>query len=706
MKIKDLLKPEAIKLGAEASSKENAIDELIALHKKTGDLNDPAGFKQAILKRESESTTAIGEGIAVPHAKTNTAKYPGLAAMTVPDGVDYDAPDGMPSTLFFMIAVPEGAGDAHLEILSHLMMMLMDPDFANSLRNASSPEEFLDIITRQEAVQFPDEKPVEETPEDKAETDSETTAANEPETAAEPEAAALEKPKYRILAVTACPNGIAHTYMAAEALDRAGEEMGIPIKVETDGAGGAKNVLTAEEIANAEGIIVAADKAVDTDRFDGKPVVKVEVSAGINRPKELIQQVVDGKAPNWHAKNGGSAKADTGNGQKESGWHKVYQQLMSGVSHMLPFVIGGGLLIAIAFLIDTIFCQVHGIQPGADFGSMMAASRWFRAIGNLAFDFMLPILAGFIAYAIADLPALAVGVVGGYMAKIGSTWAEPAGNAAGISAGFIGALIAGFATGYVIKLLELCFRKMPKSLEGLKPMLLYPLCGVALIGVIMCTIDPLMILINTGFAKFLTFLNAKHLSVLLGFILAAMMASDMGGPINKAAYLFGTGMLTAAVGYTGEAQTMCYEIMAAVMIGGMVPPLSLALATSFFPWKFTKQERKTGPTLYVMGLSFVTEGAIPFAAADPGRVLPSVMAGSGVAGALSMLFKCTLRAPHGGIFVIATVGHWYYYLLALVVGAFVGMGMLFLTKKNQATKEEIKQEKAEKKAKKAAAKAK
>lgn len=692
MKIKDLLKPEAIRLGAKAASKEEAIDELIALHKKTGDLNDPAGFKEAILKRESESTTAIGEGIAVPHAKTNTAKYPGLAAMTVPDGVDYDAPDGMPSTLFFMIAVPEGAGDAHLEILSHLMMMLMDPDFSNSLRNASSPEEFLDIITKQEAVQFPDEEPAEEAPAEDA-------------TPKEAEPAEPEKPKYRILAVTACPNGIAHTYMAAEALDRAGEEMGIPIKVETDGAGGAKNVLTPEEIADAEGIIVAADKAVPTDRFDGKPVLKVEVSAGINRPKELIQDVVDGKAPTWHAKNAEGGK-DAASGQKESGWHKVYQELMGGVSHMLPFVIGGGLLIAIAFLIDTIFCQVHGIQPGQSFGSMLAASKWFNAVGNLAFDFMLPILAGFIAYAIADLPALAVGVVGGYMAKIGSTWAEPAGNAAGISAGFIGALIAGFAAGYVIKLLELCFRKMPKNLEGLKPMLLYPLCGVALIGVIMCTIDPLMILINTGFAKFLTFLNAKHLSVLLGFILAAMMASDMGGPINKAAYLFGTGMLTAAVGYTGDAQTMCYEIMAAVMIGGMVPPLSLALATSFFPWKFTKQERKTGPTLYVMGLSFVTEGAIPFAAADPGRVLPSVMVGSGVAGALSMLFKCTLRAPHGGIFVIATVGHWYWYLVALVVGAFVGMGMLFLTKKNQATKEEIKQEKAEKKALKAAAKAK
>lgn len=702
MKIKDLLKPEAIKLGATAASKENAIDELIALHEKTGDLNDPAGFKEAILKRESESTTAIGEGIAVPHAKTNTAKYPGLAAMTVPDGVDYDAPDGMPSTLFFMIAVPEGAGDAHLEILSHLMMMLMDPDFSNSLRNASSPEEFLDIITKQEAVQFPDEEPAEEAQAEAPAKDTAEPAAAEAESAAPAEP---EKPKYRILAVTACPNGIAHTYMAAEALDRAGEEMGIPIKVETDGAGGAKNVLTPEEIADAEGIIVAADKAVPTDRFDGKPVLKVEVSAGINRPKELIQDVVDGKAPTWHAKNAEGGK-DAASGQKESGWHKVYQELMGGVSHMLPFVIGGGLLIAIAFLIDTIFCQVHGVQPGQNFGSMLAASKWFNAVGNLAFDFMLPILAGFIAYAIADLPALAVGVVGGYMAKIGSTWAEPAGNAAGISAGFIGALIAGFAAGYVIKLLELCFRKMPKNLEGLKPMLLYPLCGVALIGVIMCTIDPLMILINTGFAKFLTFLNAKHLSVLLGFILAAMMASDMGGPINKAAYLFGTGMLTAAVGYTGEAQTMCYEIMAAVMIGGMVPPLSLALATSFFPWKFTKQERKTGPTLYVMGLSFVTEGAIPFAAADPGRVLPSVMVGSGVAGALSMLFKCTLRAPHGGIFVIATVGHWYWYLVALVVGAFVGMGMLFLTKKNQATKEEIKQEKAEKKAVKAAAKAK
>ena len=694
MRIKDLLRPEAIELGAAAADKEAAIDELIALHGKIGDLNDPAGFKEAILKRESESTTAIGEGIAVPHAKTNTVKEPGLAAMTVPDGVDYDAPDGMPSNLFFMIAVPEGAGDAHLEILSHLMMMLMDPDFSNALRNAESPESFLDIITKQEAEKFPEEPPQEEKP-----AAEETTVAAATEAAPEPE----KKTGYRILAVTACPNGIAHTFMAAEALERAGEEMGLPVKVETNGAGGIKNALTPEEIAACDGIVVAADKAVETDRFDGKPVVKVEVSAGINRPKELIAEIADGKAPIWHAKSKDSDAAAETSGQKESGWRKVYQQLMSGVSHMLPFVIGGGLLIAIAFLIDTIFCQIHGVQPGQDFGSMLAASRWFKDIGNLAFDFMLPILAGFIAFAIGDLPALAVGVVGGYMAKIGSTWAEPAGNAAGISAGFIGALIAGFAAGYVVKLLELAFRKMPKSMDGLKPMLLYPLCGIALIGVIMCTIDPLMILINEGFATFLTFLNAKHLSVLLGFILAAMMASDMGGPINKAAYLFGTGMLTAAVGYTGAAQTMCYEIMAAVMIGGMVPPLSLALATTFFPWKFTKQERKTGPTLYVMGLSFVTEGAIPFAASDPGRVLPSVMVGSGVAGALSMLFHCTLRAPHGGIFVIATVGHWYFYLLALVIGAFAGMGMLCLTKKNQTTRAEIKKEKAEAKAAKAAA---
>ena len=695
MRIKDLLTADAIKLGASASDKENAIDQLIAIHEKVGNLNDAAGFKEAILKRESESTTAIGEGIAVPHSKTNTAKHPGLAAMTVPDGVDYDAPDGMPSTLFFMIAVPEGAGDAHLEILSHLMMMLMDPDFANALRGAETPEEFLKIITEKEAEKFPEEEPEEDT----AAAAQESNRAEEEKTA--PEEAV---PAYRILAVTACPNGIAHTFMAAEALERAGEEMGLPLKAETNGAGGAKNVLTAEEIAAADGIIVAADKKVDMDRFDGKPVVKVEVSAGINRPKELIQEIADGKAPVWHAS--GSGEESTSSGKTESGWHKVYQELMSGISHMLPFVIGGGLLIAIAFLIDTIFCQVHGIQPGAEFGSMLTASKWFKTVGNLAFDFMLPVLAGFIAYAIGDLPALAVGFVGGYMAKIGSIWSAPGGNPDGISAGFIGALIAGFAAGYVIKLLQFCFKKLPKSLDGLKPMLLYPLCGIALIAVIMCTIDPLMILINTAFGTFLNFLNAKHLSVLLGFILAAMMASDMGGPINKAAYVFGTGMLTAAVGYTGAAQTMCYEIMAAVMIGGMVPPIAIALATSFFPWKWTAQERKTGPTLYIMGLSFVTEGAIPYAASDPGRVLPSVMVGSGVAGALSMLFHCTLRAPHGGIFVIATVGGWYWYLLALVVGSIVGMFMLLLMKKNVTTpaeaKEAKRQAKEQKKAEKAA----
>ena len=708
MRIKDLLKLDAIELGVKVADKAAAIDKLVALQDKAGNLTDIDGYKAAILKRESESTTAIGEGLAVPHAKTAAAKKAGLAAMTVPDGVDYDAPDGKASDLLFMIAAPEGAGDEHLEILSRLMVMLMDPDFSAKLRAAKTPKEFLNIINKQEALKYPEEAeeeaPAEEAPEKKAPAKKAPAkkapakkAAAAAAAAAPAAAAAAAATGYKLLAVTACPTGIAHTYMAAEALEQAGKKLGLPLKAETNGSGGAKNVLTAEEIAAADGIIIAADKNVDMARFDGKPVVKVPVSDGINKPEELIQRIVDGKAAIYHAEGGAAAavSADLGG---ESTWHKVYKHLMNGVSHMLPFVVGGGILIAIAFLIDTI-AGVDASQVMGDFGTVTPAAAWFKTIGGAAFDFMLPILAGFIAMSIADRPGLAVGMVGGYLAKVGATWAAPGGQ--DVSAGFLGALLAGFLAGYIVKWLQKITEKLPKSLDGIRPMLIYPLCGIALIAVVMCTVDPVMIWLNTGIAKALTALYSKNLTVLLGLLLGLMMATDMGGPINKAAYLFGTGMLATAQTVSDPAtQQACYIMMACVMIGGMVPPIAIALACQLFPQKFTAAERATAPTNYVMGLSFITEGAIPFAAADPGRVIPSMMVGSGIAGALCALFGCTLMAPHGGIFVFATVGRWYLYLLALAVGAIAGMFMLALLKKDVMTKEEVAAEKAALKAKK------
>lgn len=680
MRIQDLLKTNAIELGVSAENKEVAIDKLVSLHEAAGNLADVEGYKQAILKRESESTTAIGEGLAVPHAKTAAAKHPGLAAITIPDGVDYDAPDGQPATLAFMIAAPEGAGDAHLEILSRLMVMLMDPDFGARLRAAKTPEEFLEIINKQEAEKYPEEEPAEEVPaEDAAEGAAVAAAAA---------GAAAAATGYRVLAVTACPTGIAHTYMAAEALEKKGEELGIPIKVETNGSGGAKNVLTAEEIAAADGIIIAADKNVETARFDGKPVIKVPVADGIHKPEELITRAAAGDAPIFHAAEG-TATEDTA-ADDESTWRKVYKHLMNGVSHMLPFVVGGGILTALSFLIDTF---VAGGNYGSNFGSMTPVSAWFNSIGGAAFGFMLPVLAGFIAMSIADRPGLAVGFVGGYLAKIGATWSAPGGQ--DVSAGFLGALLAGFVAGYLVNWLKKATSKFPASLDGIRPMLIYPLIGVALIAVVMCTVDPIMIAINNGISTFLNFLYSKNLIALLGLLLGAMMAADMGGPINKAAYLFGTGMLTLGT-------DAGYLMMACVMIGGMVPPIAIALACQFFPQKFTKQERSTTATNYVMGLSFITEGAIPFAASDPARVIPAMMVGSGIAGALSALFKCTLMAPHGGIFVFATVGRWYFYLLALAAGALAGMAMLGLLKKDVVTKEELAAEKAAAKAEKAA----
>ena len=682
MRIKDLLKLEAIELGVSAADKEAAIDKLVSLHDKVGNLADVDGYKAAILKRESESTTAIGEGLAVPHAKTAAAKQAGLAAITIPDGVDYDAPDGQPATLAFMIAAPEGAGDEHLEILSRLMVMLMDPDFGANLRAAKTPEEFLDIINKQEAAKYPEEEPEEEAPKKKVVA---TAAAGAAAAAA---AAAAVGPK--VVAVTACPTGIAHTYMAAEALEKKAEELGIPIKVETNGSGGAKNVLTAEEIAGADGVIIAADKNVDMARFDGKPLVKVPVADGIHKPEELINKATSGEAPVFKAEAG--AVTEEAASDDESAWRKVYKHLMNGVSHMLPFVVGGGILIALSFLIDTIYCAQNGLAYGSDFGGMTAVSSWFNNIGSAAFGFMLPVLAGFIAMSIADRPGLAVGFVGGYLAKIGATWAAPGGQ--DVSAGFLGALLAGFVAGFIVNWLKKATSKFPASLDGIRPMLIYPLLGCALIAVVMCTVDPVMIWLNNAISTFLNFLSAKNLTVLLGLLLGLMMATDMGGPINKAAYLFGVGMLSMGT-------SAGYVMMAAVMIGGMVPPIAIAMACQIFPQKFTAAERATAATNYVMGLSFITEGAIPFAAADPGRVIPSMMVGSGIAGALSALFGCTLMAPHGGIFVFATVGRWYLYLLALAVGAVAGCFMLGLLKKDVATKEEVKAEKAAAKAAKA-----
>ncbi len=674
MRIQDLLKVEAIELGVSAASKEAAIDKLVALHNKVGNLADVEGYKAAILKRESESTTAIGEGLAVPHAKTSAAKHPGLAAITVPDGVDYDAPDGQPATLLFMIAAPEGAGDAHLEILSRLMVMLMDPDFGAALRAAKTPEEFLDIINKQEAAKYPEEEP-KEAPKKKVAAVAATAAAG---AAAATAAAAAKGP--RVVAVTACPTGIAHTYMAAEALEKKGAEMGIPIKVETNGSGGAKNVLTAEEIAGADGVIIAA----------GKPLVKVPVADGIHKAEELITKATSGAAPVYKAEAG--AATEEAASDDESTWRKVYKHLMNGVSHMLPFVVGGGILIALSFLFDTIYCARNGLPYGSDFGGMTALSAWFNSIGGAAFGFMLPVLAGFIAMSIADRPGLAVGFVGGYLAKIGATWAAPGGQ--DVSAGFLGALLAGFLAGFIVNWLKKLTSKFPPSLDGIRPMLIYPLLGCAIIAAVMCTVDPVMIAINNGISTFLNFLYAKNLIVLLGLLLGLMMATDMGGPINKAAYLFGVGMLSLGT-------DAGYLMMACVMIGGMVPPIAIAMACQFFPQKFTAQERSTAATNYVMGLSFITEGAIPFAASDPAHVIPAMMVGSGVAGALSALFKCTLMAPHGGIFVFATVGRWYFYLIALAAGALAGMAMLGLLKKDIVSKEEIDAEKAAKKAAKA-----
>ena len=654
MRIVDLLAPEAIELGVSVASKPDAIEKLISLHEGAGNLADVEAYREAILAREAGGTTAIGEGMAIPHAKTDAVARPALAAITVPDGVDYEAPDGKPSNLLFMIAAPSD-GDVHLEVLARLMTMLMDVDWRNELLGASSADEFLKLIDDKEREKFPEEEPAAE------------EAA--PAAAAPAAAEAADDDRIRILGVTACPTGIAHTYMAAEALDQQAKKMGITIKVETNGSGGAKNILTADEIAACDGIIVAADKNVEMARFDGKPVYITKVANGINKPEELINKVLNGEAPIYHHSGGGGAAASAEPEEKEGIGRQVYKHLMEGVSHMLPFVVAGGIFIALAFLIDTIM----GAPQDGNFGSNTPVAAWFKGIGGISFGFMLAILAGYIGRSIADRPGLLVGFVGGAMAAAGCTFADPSGQS--VSAGFLGALLAGFAGGYFMLWFEKVCEHIPQALDGMKPMLIFPLVGLAFIGLFMCAVNPIMIAINVGIGNFLTSLgNAK---ILLGLLLGGMMAIDMGGPINKAAYLFGLASIELGN----------YDMMAAVMIGGMVPPLAIALACTFFKDRWTETELKSAPVNYIMGLSFITEGAIPYAAADPLRVIPACVVGSAVAGAISMFFGCTLMAPHGGIFVFAVVGNWPMYLVALVIGAVVGALMLRILKK-KVTKEE------------------
>ena len=642
MKIIDLLKKDAIELNTSVASKSDAIDKLVALHEKAGNLLDVNAYKDAILAREAQGSTAIGEGIAVPHAKSESVKTPGLSAITVPNGVDYEAPDGKNSDILFMIAAPLD-GDLHLEILSRLMVMLMEPEFCASLRGAKTTDEFLSIIDKKEAEKYPEE----------------------------PKAEVPKKEGYRILAVTACPTGIAHTYMAAEALEKAGEKLGYSLKAETNGSGGAKNILTKKEIEECDGIIIAADKNVEMARFDGKPVIKTSVSNGINKPEELIKKIVDGKASIYHAE--GDELEATDDDEKEGFGHRVYKHLMNGVSHMLPFVVGGGVLIALGFLIDTI---AGNADVGGTFGFTSPIASAVFWIGKAAFALMLPILAGFIAQSIADRPGLLPGIVGGVFAANGYTFQafmenkDLVGDGSAVS-GFLGALLAGFVAGLLVNLLKKAFSWMPKSMDGIKPVFIYPLLGTLLMGIFMCLINPVVGVINTGVSNFLSSLGETS-KLLLSVVLAAMMAIDMGGPFNKAAYVFGTAAI--ADGNTW--------IMAAVMIGGMVPPIAIALSTTFNKKKWTKEELKSGPVNYLMGLCFITEGAIPYAASDPLRVIPSCMVGSAVAGALTSLFNVTCPAPHGGIFTFVVCDHPLLYIVALAVGSVAGAFMLSILKKN------------------------
>lgn len=641
MKIRDLLAVESIDLNGKVTGKNETLDAMVELMAKSGKINDVEKYRKGVYAREEEGTTGIGEGIAIPHCKSDAVSKPGLAAMVIKDGVDFDALDGEKVSLIFLIAAPNTEDNVHLDVLSKLSVLLMDENFTSGLRNAKTVEEFLSVIDRAEA-----EKDAEEEKKNSADTKN---AAEEKNT---------ENGKL-ILAVTGCPNGIAHTYMAAENIEKKAKELGCRVKVETRGSGGAKNVLTKAEIAEAACIIVAADTQVPMDRFAGRPVIQCKVSDGISKAEELLDRALNGNVPLYQAK--GSSQAADSEEESDSVGHQIYKHLMNGVSHMLPFVIGGGILIAIAFLIDGFAVDLNSLpfDERSNFGTITPMAAMFKSIGGVAFGFMLPILAGFIAMSIADRPGLAVGFVGGAIAANGTS-------------GFLGALVAGFVAGYLVRLLKKLFEKLPEGLEGIKPMLLYPVIGIFLIGVIMTyVVEPpigaLNVMINNG----LNSMNGAK-AILLGALLGGMMSVDMGGPVNKAAYVFGTASIAAGN----------YNIMAAVMVGGMVPPLAIALATMFFKNKFTEEERKAGPTNIVMGLSFISEGAIPFAASDPLRVLPSCIIGSAVAGALSMAFNCTLMAPHGGIFVFLTVGHPLLYLISLAVGSVVGCVILGLLKKD------------------------
>ncbi len=637
MKITELLDRRSILLNGAPASKKDALDQMIALMVKSGKIRDEEAYRQEVYRREEEGTTGIGEGIAIPHGKCDAVIKPGLAAMVIPNGVDFDSLDGQPVHLIFLIAAPNTKDNIHLDVLSKLSMLLMDEKFAENLKNAKTVDEFLEIVDHAD--------------QEKPDVDDQLAAQTENEPA---------QYKCRILAVTSCPTGIAHTYMAAEGLEKAAKAAGCFIKVETRGSGGAKNVLTEQEIKDADCIIVAADAKVPMDRFHGKKLIECQVTDGISRADQLVERAIRGDAPVYQAGNPSSESE-----QKSSGGtaHKIYAHLMNGVSHMLPFVIGGGILIALAFLIDGLCVDVNSLseEARANFGTITPVAAALKNIGNLAFGFMLPILAGYIASSIGDRPALAVGFVGGMVAANGKS-------------GFLGALVAGFLAGYLILALKKVFSKLPESIEKITPVLLYPLFGILLIGLIMIYIvEPPIGALNTGLNTALTNMSGSS-KILLGIIVAGMMSIDMGGPFNKAAYVFGTASIAAGN----------YDIMAAVMIGGMVPPCAIALASILFKNKFTKDERKSAPVNFIMGLAFITEGAIPYAAADPLHVLPSCIIGAAAAGALSMAFGCTLMAPHGGIFVFPVVGNAVMYLVALVVGTVVGAVLLGLLKKKAA----------------------
>ena len=643
MRIVDLINKNSVKLDLNTKSKLDVVDELVDLVNDSGNLNDKNEYKKAILAREKLGTTAIGEGVAIPHAKNKSVNKACLAAGVSKEGIDYEAFDDSLSHLFFMIAAPDGANDTHLEVLSRLSTILMDESFRNDLMNSPSVEEFLDLIDEKEKEKFPEEEVEEET----------DTKSDLP----------------TVLAVTACPTGIAHTFMAAENLSQKADAKGISIKVETNGSAGIKNALTKEEIEHATCIIVAADKNVEMARFNGKKVIITKVADGIHKADELIDRAIKGDAPIYHASEDNSSNEVSN--EKEGIGRQFYKHLMNGVSHMLPFVVGGGILIALAFLLDD-----YTINP-ANFGMNTPVAAFFKTIGGQAFGFMLPVLAGYIAMSIADRPGLAVGFVGGVLASSGYTFGNIMNfaDASPVSAGFLGALLAGFVGGYLVLGLKKVFNVLPDALEGIKPVLLYPVCGILLIGLIMLAVNPVVGAINTGLNNFLASMSGTS-KIILGTILGAMMAIDMGGPFNKAAYVFGTAQLTVV--NAGPEQ---FAIMAAVMIGGMVPPIAIALATTFFKNRFTESERKSGVVNYVMGLSFITEGAIPFAAADPIHVIPACIVGSGIAGALSMAFGCGLRAPHGGIFVLPTISNPIMYFVALLIGSVVGALLIGVLKK-------------------------